>query len=143
MIKIWTFCIKIHWLDSFEKLKIRRILTVIISAFSGANIPSFNEINSNSPEPTLATCPKFPHLLLVYFLCMLSTGSWASLVAQWWRISMQFRRHGFSPWMGNLPWRRKWQPTPVILDWEIPRTEEPDRLQPIGSHRVRHDWATK
>ena len=22
---------------------------------------------------------------------------------------------GFSPWIGNLPWRRKWQPTPVVL----------------------------
>ena len=27
---------------------------------------------------------------------------------------------------------RKWQPTPVILAWEIPRTEEPGGLQSIG-----------
>ena len=27
-----------------------------------------------------------------------------------------------------------------ILDWEIPWTEEPDRLQFIGSQRVRHSW---
>jgi len=26
-----------------------------------------------------------------------------------------------------------------ILAWEIPRTEEPDRLQSIGSQRVEHD----
>ena len=26
---------------------------------------------------------------------------------------------------------RKWQPTPVILAWEIPRTEEPGGLQSI------------
>ena len=26
-----------------------------------------------------------------------------------------------------------------ILAWRIPRTEEPGRLQPIGSHRVGHD----
>jgi len=25
-----------------------------------------------------------------------------------------------------------------ILAWKIPWTEEPGRLQPIGSHRVRH-----
>ena len=30
-----------------------------------------------------------------------------------------------------------------ILAWEIPRTEEPGRLQSMGSHRVRHDLATK
>ena len=25
------------------------------------------------------------------------------------------RRHGFSPWVGKIPWSRKWQPTPVYL----------------------------
>ena len=28
-----------------------------------------------------------------------------------------------------------------ILAWEIPRTEEPGRLQSIGLQRARHDWA--
>ena len=28
-----------------------------------------------------------------------------------------------------------------ILAWEIPRTEEPGRLQSIGLQRGRHDWA--
>ena len=30
-----------------------------------------------------------------------------------------------------------------ILAWKIPRTEEPGRLQPMGSQKVRHDWMTK
>ena len=25
------------------------------------------------------------------------------------------RRHGFHPWVGKIPYRRKWQPTPVFL----------------------------
>ena len=25
------------------------------------------------------------------------------------------RRHGFNIWVGKIPWRRKWQPTPVFL----------------------------
>ena len=29
----------------------------------------------------------------------------------------------------------------TILAWKIPRTEESGGLQPIGSQRVRHDWA--
>ena len=29
-----------------------------------------------------------------------------------------------------------------ILAWKIPWTEEPGRLQSMGSQRVRHDWAT-
>ena len=30
-----------------------------------------------------------------------------------------------------------------ILAWEIPWTEEPGRLQPMGSQRVGHDLVTK
>ena len=29
-----------------------------------------------------------------------------------------------------------------ILAWKTPWMEEPSRLQPMGSQRVRHDWAT-
>ena len=27
-------------------------------------------------------------------------------------------RHGFDPWVGKIPWRIKWQPTPVFLPGE-------------------------
>ena len=30
-----------------------------------------------------------------------------------------------------------------ILAWEIPWTEEPGRLQSMGSQRVGHNWVTK
>ena len=33
-------------------------------------------------------------------------------------------------------------PRSSTLAWKIPRTEEPGRLQSMGSWRVRHDWAT-
>ena len=38
-----------------------------------------------------------------------------------WRIHLpcrRHRRHGFNPWVGKIPWRRKWQPTPVFLSGE-------------------------
>ena len=28
-------------------------------------------------------------------------------------------RHGFSPWDSEIPWRKKWQPTPVLLPGEF------------------------
>ena len=40
-----------------------------------------------------------------------------------------------------MPWRMKWQPTPVFL--KILWTEEPNRLQTMGLHRGGHDSATK
>ena len=41
-----------------------------------------------------------------------------------------------NPWVGKIPWRRKWSSS---LAWKIPWTEEPDRLQTMGSQRVGHD----
>ena len=28
------------------------------------------------------------------------------------------RRHRFDPWVGKVPWKRKWQATPVLLPGE-------------------------
>ena len=50
------------------------------------------------------------------------------------------KRLGFDPSVGKIPWRRKWQSTPVILAWRIPWTEEPGRLQSMGSQRASHTW---
>ena len=40
----------------------------------------------------------------------------------WWlsgkESTCQCRRHGFDPWVGKIPQRRKWQPTPVFLPGE-------------------------
>ena len=33
-------------------------------------------------------------------------------------ICQPCRRPGFDPWVGNIPWRRKWQPPPVVLPGE-------------------------
>ena len=44
---------------------------------------------------------------------------------------------GLTPgWEGKIPWRRKWQPHPNILAWEIPWTEEPGGLQSMGSQEL-------
>ena len=39
----------------------------------------------------------------------------ASLVAQTVKHLPTWGRPGFDPWVGKIPWRRKWQPTPVFL----------------------------
>ena len=50
----------------------------------------------------------------------------------------QCRRHRFNPWVGKIPRKRKWQPTPVFLPGEF-HTEEPGRLQSMRPQRVKHD----
>ena len=41
----------------------------------------------------------------------------------WWlsgkESACQCRRFRFNPWVGKIPWRRKWQPTPVLLPGEF------------------------
>ena len=29
------------------------------------------------------------------------------------------RTRGFDPWVGTIPWKKKWQPTPVFLPGEF------------------------
>ena len=43
----------------------------------------------------------------------------------WWLSSKKsaykcrrLMRHGFNPWVGKIPWRRKWQPTLLFLPWK-------------------------
>ena len=64
---------------------------------------------------------------------------WSSLVAQRLKIHLQCGRPGFDPWVGKIPWRRAWQPTPVFLPGEFPWTEESGRPQSMGYQRVGHD----
>ena len=37
----------------------------------------------------------------------------------WWlrdeSICLKCRRPGLDPWVGKIPWKREWQPTPVLL----------------------------
>ena len=41
-----------------------------------------------------------------------------------------------------IPWRSKWQPTPVFLPRKTPWTEEPGRLQSMRLQGAGHDWVT-
>ena len=45
-------------------------------------------------------------------------------------------------WVQSLGWedpQKAWQPAPGFLPGESPWTEEPGRLQSMGSQRVSHD----
>ena len=49
-------------------------------------------------------------------------------------------RHRFDPWVENIPWSRKWQPTPVCLPGKSHAQRSLDGCSPQGC-RVRHEWA--
>ena len=65
----------------------------------------------------------------------------------WWlnakEPACQCRRCGFDPWVGKIPWSRKWQPTPVFLSGKFHGQKSLADDSPWGPKRVRRDLATK
>ena len=63
----------------------------------------------------------------------------------WWFRSKEFtckwRRCRFHPWVGKIPRRRKWQPTPEFLPGKSHR-QEFGGLQSKGSQRVGYNLVT-
>jgi len=53
------------------------------------------------------------------------------------------RRHGFNSWVRKIPREEETATHPSILACKIPWTEEPDRIQSIGSQTVGHNWVTE
>ena len=56
-------------------------------------------------------------------------------------ICLRCRRPGFDSWVGRIPWRRKWQPTPVLSPGKSHGRRSLVGYSPWG-RRVGHDWTT-
>ena len=52
------------------------------------------------------------------------------------------KRRKFDPWVGKIPWRRAWQPTPVFLPGESHGQRSLAGYSP-WDYRVRVSWVTK
>ena len=53
------------------------------------------------------------------------------------------RRQGFDPWVRKIPWRRKWQPSPVFLPGKYLGQRSLAGYSLQGRKRVGHDRATE
>ena len=82
----------------------------------------------------------FPQIYISYCILL---PHWLPRWLRGKESTCQCRRHGFNLWAGKIPWRRAWWSTSVFLAWRIPWTEEPGRLQFMGSCRLRHDWVCR
>ena len=74
--------------------------------------------------------------MLKWQTCLGLFSLWASLLAQLVKNPPAM----WETWVRSLgwkiPWRRKWQPTPVFLPGESPWTEESGELQSTGSQEL-------
>ena len=79
-------------------------------------------------------------------------GSWLLVLCEqvlslegsrWWLSGKEFtcqrRRHGFDSWVRKIPWRGKWQPTPVFLPGKPHGQRSLVGLQFMGSQRIKQD----
>ena len=55
------------------------------------------------------------------------------------QISCQCRRHGLNPWVGKISWRRKRQPTPLLLPGKTHGQSRQVGYRPWSDKRIRHD----
>ena len=64
---------------------------------------------------------EFGYMLHTFLLCIREWNCWTVGYPWWFRglsVCLQCGRPGCYPWVGKIPWRRKWQPTPVLLPGE-------------------------
>ena len=54
------------------------------------------------------------------------------------RLQVSWRLR-FGPWVGKIPLEKEIATHSSTLAWKIPWTEDPGRLQSMGSQRVGHD----
>ena len=54
----------------------------------------------------------------IFFLLCLLQGFPDAVVTKNLPANAGDLRHGFNPWVGKIPWRKAWQPTPVFLPGE-------------------------
>ena len=64
---------------------------------------------------------------------------WASLVAWMVKNPPAMRETWVQPLGWEHPLEEGMATHSSILDWRVPQTEEPGRLQSMGSQRVEHD----
>ena len=74
------------------------------------------------------------------YLTYMQSTSWETL--GWMKYKLESRLPGEISVISDMEMEKAMAPHSSTLAWKIPWTEEPGRLQIMGSQRVGHNWAT-
>ena len=75
--------------------------------------------------------------LYLHWLCRWYSGKESTCQGR------RHKRHGFDPWVGKIPWRRKWQPTPAFLSGKSHEQRSLAGYSPWSRKRMGHSLAAK
>ena len=96
----------------------------VLSVSKSVSLHKLKSEHASSPEPSVGPyCSQDRDQIVPRGMHMASWSQFppspsffrAFPVAQWQRIHLPSRRLRFNPCVWKIPWRRKWQPTPVFL----------------------------
>ena len=120
--------------------------------FSFQNCHSFQQSKRASPEELFLFCVlSHSGILGITYISRIElqsedhVGNTSGHACVWLlggTVVKRFNRSRFDPWVRKIPWRRKWQPTPVFLPGEFHAQRNLTGYNPWGC-RVRYDWVTK
>ena len=96
----------------------------------------------------------FPYIMFSRFIQVVTCICISFFIAElhftglpWWlsgkESTCQCRRCGFGPWVGKIPWRKKWQPTPVFLPGQSHEQRSLEGYSPQDGKRIWCNLATK
>ena len=123
--------ILVFWMLSFKPTFSLTSFTFIKRLFSSSSLSAIRVVSS----------AYLRFLILPYFVRYFHIG------LSWWlndkESACQCRRPGFNPWIGKIPWIRKWQPTLVFLPGKSHGQRSLTDYNWWGCERVRHNLVTK
>ena len=106
------------------------------------DLATFQKLGKTHPQSVYSKELKWP-IAFQSFYVFLHSWHYSSQVAQWLRVRLPSRRHRFNPWVGTIPWRRKWQPTPVFLPGKSHGQRSLTDHSPWGHKGIWHNIVTK
>ena len=84
-----------------------------------------------------------PSVLSIFCSRNFKNKNYINIMQNWWlrqwRICLQCRRPGFNAWVGKIPWRRAWKPTPIFLPGEFQGQRSLADWGPWG-HKRSQSW---
>ena len=94
----------------------------------------------NQPIKVICKMPLQKFVLIIILMCNI-------IGVPWWLSSKepacQCRGRRFHPWVGKIPWRRKWQPTPVFLPGKFKGHRSLAGYSPWGCKGLDTTWWLK